>query len=96
MSVCGEYRVRILHYVDNSLQGEELTDFRVHLECCENWRAAVETERDLSQLLRRSRPRAGLEEIAGQVAIAFRSRPRWLKPVEVWPLTESRHGFPHV
>lgn len=56
MSVCGEYRVRILHYVDNSLHGEELTDFRAHLECCENCRAAVETERDLSQLLRRSRP----------------------------------------
>lgn len=56
MSVCGEYRARILHYVDNSLQGKELTDFRAHLECCENCRAAVETERGLSQLLRRSRP----------------------------------------
>ena len=27
---------------------------------------------------------------------AFRSRPHWLKPVEVWLLTESRHGFPDV
>jgi len=30
------------------------------------------------------------------LTIAFRNRPRWLKPVEVWLLTESRHGFPHV
>src|SRR5882757_2973832 len=30
------------------------------------------------------------------LTIAFRSRSRWLKPVEVWLLTESCHGFPHV
>lgn len=56
MSACDEYRVRILHYLDNSLQGQELADFRAHLEHCSNCRASVDTERDLSQLFRRSRP----------------------------------------
>lgn len=56
MSACDEYRIRILHYLDNSLQGEELADFRAHLEYCSNCRESVETERSLSQLLRRSRP----------------------------------------
>ena len=26
MSACDEYRVRVLHYLDNSLQGKELAD----------------------------------------------------------------------
>lgn len=56
MSACDEYRVQILHYLDNSLQGDELVDFRAHLEHCANCRAKVEAERSLSQLLRRSQP----------------------------------------
>jgi anti-sigma factor RsiW len=56
MSDCDEHGVRILSYVDNCLHGQELDDFRAHLEQCSNCRASVETERSLSQLLRRSRP----------------------------------------
>jgi mycothiol system anti-sigma-R factor len=56
MSACDEYRVRILHYLDNSLRGKELADFRAHLERCSNCRASVDAEQDLSQILRRSRP----------------------------------------
>lgn len=56
MSACDEYRVRFLHYLDNSLQGEELADFRAHLEHCPNCRVRAEAERSLSQVLRRSRP----------------------------------------
>lgn len=56
MSACHEYRVRILHYLDNSLEGEELADFRAHLEHCSKCLASVDTERGLSRLLRRSRP----------------------------------------
>src|SRR5215469_10165544 len=56
MSACGENGVRILSYLDDRLQGQELADFRAHLEHCSACRARVETERSLSQLLRRSRP----------------------------------------
>ena len=56
MSACDDYRFQILRYLDNSLQDGELADFRAHLEYCENCRTTVETERSLSQLLRRSRP----------------------------------------
>jgi hypothetical protein len=56
MSACDERRVRILHFLDHSLQGEELAAFCVHLECCESCRATVEAERDLSLQLRRCRP----------------------------------------
>ena len=56
MSGCDEYRDRILGYVDNCLQGQELADFRAHLKNCSNCRVNVEAEQSLSQLLRRSRP----------------------------------------
>jgi mycothiol system anti-sigma-R factor len=56
MSACDEYRVRVLHYLDNCLQGEELADFRAHLQGCATCRASLEAEQSLSRLLHRSRP----------------------------------------
>ena len=56
MSFCDEYSSRVLSYMDNRLQGQDLDDFRSHLEDCSTCRARVETERSLSQFLRRSRP----------------------------------------
>jgi len=56
MSACDEYRVRVLHYLDNYLRGEELADFQAHLKDCSSCRADLEKERSLSQLLHRSRP----------------------------------------
>ena len=56
MSPCDEYSRRVLSYLEDRLRGQELDDFRTHLEDCSNCRAKVETERSLSQLLRRSRP----------------------------------------
>lgn len=56
MSACDSCRVRILSYLDDRLQGAELDEFLAHLEDCSNCRASVETERSLSQVLRRSRP----------------------------------------
>ena len=56
MNACDEIRLKALRYLDNRLQGQELDDFRAHLEVCSNCRANVEAERALLQLLHRSRP----------------------------------------
>jgi anti-sigma factor RsiW len=56
MTPCDEYGVKTLRYLDNELQGQELDDFRTHLEACADCRASLEEERALSHLLRRSRP----------------------------------------
>lgn len=56
MSSCDEVSLNALRYLDDLLQGQELHDFRAHLEVCPNCRASVETERALSRLLHRSRP----------------------------------------
>jgi anti-sigma factor RsiW len=56
MSPCDEVSLKALRYLDDLLQGQELHDFRAHLEVCPNCRARVETERALSRLLHRSRP----------------------------------------
>lgn len=51
-----EYRVKILRYMDNDLQGRELNDFLTHLEACADCRSRLQAERALSHLLHRSRP----------------------------------------
>jgi anti-sigma factor RsiW len=51
-----EYRVKILRYMDNDLQGQELNDFLTHLEACADCRSRLEAEWALSHLLHRSRP----------------------------------------
>ena len=56
MSPCDEVSLKAMRYLDDRLQGQELRDFRAHLEVCPNCRASVETERALSRLLHRSRP----------------------------------------
>jgi anti-sigma factor (TIGR02949 family) len=56
MSPCDEVSLKALRYMDDRLQGQELRDFRAHLEVCPNCRASVEIERALSRLLHRSRP----------------------------------------
>ena len=56
MSLCDECRVNILRYLDYDLRGQELEDFRSHLETCADCRANVEAEQALSHLLHQSRP----------------------------------------
>jgi mycothiol system anti-sigma-R factor len=56
MSSCDEFSPKVLRYLDGRLGGQELDDFRAHLDTCPNCRASAETERALSQLLHRSRP----------------------------------------
>ena len=56
MSPCDEFSLKALRYLDDRLRGQEMDDFRAHLEVCSNCRKSVETERALSELLHRSRP----------------------------------------
>ena len=56
MNDCDEYFVKTIRYLDNDLQGQELEDFRLHLESCAGCRAHLEAEKALSQTLHRSRP----------------------------------------
>lgn len=56
MSPCDELSLKALRYLENRPQGQELDEFRAHLEACPSCRATLETERTLSQLLHRSRP----------------------------------------
>lgn len=56
MNSCDEYRVKRLRYLDSDLKGQELEDFRAHLESCSNCREHLDAERALSRTLHRSRP----------------------------------------
>src|SRR5215831_19384785 len=55
-SPCDEYAVTVLRYLDNDLEGQELDEFRSHLDSCANCQSLVKKERALSKLLHRSRP----------------------------------------
>jgi hypothetical protein len=56
MSSCDDFSLKVLHYLEDRLQGQELRDFLAHLEICPYCRASLETERALSQLLHQFRP----------------------------------------
>jgi mycothiol system anti-sigma-R factor len=56
MSPCDECGFNTLRYLDKELSGQELYDFRAHLESCASCRASVEAEQALSHVLYRSRP----------------------------------------
>jgi anti-sigma factor (TIGR02949 family) len=56
MNPCDEFSARASRYVQNTLERHDLEAFRAHLATCENCRAMVRAELNLSQLLRRSRP----------------------------------------
>ena len=55
-SPCDGYAVTLLRYLDKDLEGQELEEFRSHLDSCANCQSLVEKERALSNLLHRSRP----------------------------------------
>ena len=56
MNPCDEFVVKTLRYLGNDLKGQELDDFRFHLEACDNCRAHLKAESAPSETLRRSRP----------------------------------------
>ena len=75
MSPCDEVSLKALRYLEDRLQGQELDDFRAHLEVCSNCRTSVETERALSQLLHRTRPLySAPPALRAQVAAAIEQR----------------------
>jgi anti-sigma factor (TIGR02949 family) len=67
VSTCHEYRDKILRYLDDDLQAQELNDFRNHLKACADCWASLEAEQALSNLLHRSQP-------LYPVPVALRSR----------------------
>jgi anti-sigma factor (TIGR02949 family) len=75
-SSCDELRLKALRYLDDRLHGQELDDFRTHVEACSNCRANVETELALSELLHRSRPLySATPRLRARVAAAIDQRP---------------------
>lgn len=76
MNRCDEHHTAILLYLDNTLTGEKIEDFRAHLANCSDCRESLEVERALSSLLRETRPlylapqslRARMAATAGQLA----------------------------
>ena len=56
MNSCHECGAKILLYLDKALTGQELEEFRRHLDSCSNCREYVEAEKALSHVLYRVRP----------------------------------------
>lgn len=56
MKDCDGRRDNIQLYLDQGLCGQDLVEFRAHLELCADCRQELEAEEELSRLLRRSRP----------------------------------------
>jgi hypothetical protein len=56
MISCDEYAIKILRYLDEDLEGQELEDFLSHLDSCAWCREQLEAEKELSAILHRSRP----------------------------------------
>ena len=56
MTGCYDYGANIPFFIDKELNGQELEEFRAHLEECETCRAELEAVEELSHLLQRTRP----------------------------------------
>jgi anti-sigma factor (TIGR02949 family) len=74
MKPCDDYAVKILRYLDDDLEGDELPEFRTHIVSCVNCCAHLTAERALSKLLERTHPlywapaelRARVASVVGQ------------------------------
>jgi len=55
-TICDDFAVGILRYLDNDLKGNELDEFRSHLPSCADCRKHLEEEEALSRLLHQTRP----------------------------------------
>ena len=56
MNSCDEYAIKMLLYLDNSLEEQELEDFLSHLSSCARCREHLRAEKELSATLHRCRP----------------------------------------
>lgn len=74
MKSCDDFRVRLVLYLDEELQGAERSAFEAHLQQCATCRATFENERRFVQTIRRSAPirkaspelRARVEQVLGE------------------------------
>jgi mycothiol system anti-sigma-R factor len=74
MKDCGDYSGAIQLFLDSELRGSRTIDFRAHLEQCPDCRQKLETEEELTRLLKRARPlysapvslRKRIQQIAGE------------------------------
>jgi anti-sigma factor RsiW len=55
MSYCNNCAIKILHYLNSDLEGEELCEFCNHVDSCARCRAHLEAEEALSKLFDRTR-----------------------------------------
>ena len=55
-TLCDEYVIKALCFLNNGLKGHELEDFCAHVASCADCRFHLEAERATSQTLHRSRP----------------------------------------
>jgi mycothiol system anti-sigma-R factor len=106
MKGCGDYSATIQLYLDQELSGDDLEDFRAHLEDCEACRVELEAQERLSALLHRSRPlytapdtlRARVMQAAESLPSATTSAPaRPSKPIataSAKPLQSARGRAP--
>ena len=73
MNPFGEHTLDVLLYLDNELEGEDLEDFLAHLADCAACRVLLEEERELLDLLHRSRPLyTAPDQLRARVSAALR------------------------
>ena len=93
MNSCSEDGIRLLRYLDNELSGQELEDFRAHLQTCGHCKAQLAEEQALSGVLKRSRPLyAAPEELRARVAAIESANREGLYQRIVQGLKQSLHG----
>jgi anti-sigma factor RsiW len=56
MNSSDDYSIKILRYLDEDLEGQELEDFLAHLDSCAGCQEQLEAEKELSATLHRFRP----------------------------------------
>jgi anti-sigma factor RsiW len=76
MKDCGDDSVRAQLYLDNELCEEELEDFLAHLGECVFCQETVQTQRELSSLLHRSRPLYTAPDLLRTLLVGTDSQPR--------------------
>jgi mycothiol system anti-sigma-R factor len=104
MKGCDDYSATIQLYLDRELSGQDLHDFRAHLQECDACRTELEAEERLSVLLHRSRPLySAPDALRARVMQAAESFPSTTTPPAVrhrkriatvltWPLHAAGRG----
>lgn len=89
MNPCDDLNQDLLRYLDRDLSADELEYFRDHLAGCAHCQARLQQERELSNVLRRSRPlytippesRAQILEVIKEESPPVPPRRHWWQPI---------------